>query len=871
MADNTNLNQVVGNIGKFGTDYSNSMRTANERMRYLGTVASNLGRTSKQVTSSLADSSEKLSKFNQAINSTAESIAAMTGKSSKLGFAVSASTKTISSVLGSFLEVTDNILKLNDTVAQYGVGVENSAKDIVGIANSAGYWSGIAEKFSKQVELAGSDLLALAPTTGRAVKRFGSIFNVAQIKGGALAIMKLGYTPETFNKAQVDYIKLQAAYGLKVERDDNKLRTATMDYALTIAKLSSLTGESKDEISQKMASQALDFKYQAERRKLVKEGKEKQAIELDKATILINSQLGPDIMKGVNDMIANGTATTKEGEGVMLATQNQAAKWAEQVKNGEMSGVEYARKVARAYDQFIRTNKEALRVSEAFRKQVGVTGKTFRGIEMGEGMENDATVEKLLKDSQAAKDTAKELQASAYEIQRNANIAVDRMVVSSSGLLYDAFKVFANFVTRIAYGAAGFGKMLAPSGSDAEKAFQKVQDILGTKEDAIASVNKVDKELKETEDQIKKHGKYTEDYIKFSADYHAAQKEKNKLLADKQKGKKIDEKALEKYMKQEEESWKQITAILARERKMFGGVTSQTLVYKKKELLERKKDLEVNVRVKTEEEREGKRRDAAREESRVEERKQQEELREGKEVTPSGPKDPALYKGLRFKDFDENTGGGPDSPNLIAVAKKISELYKVTFTAFNDRFHQKHHPRSKHTKGTAMDFSVFPAPKNREEAAAIKQRLLQIPGVAKVYDEYFADRGQYTTGGHFHVEIDKFKLGGISKGPASGYKVELHGTEAVIPMLDGKTIPIELKLPDQKADFTDIKKEITYRLSPLKEVKVPELKSKSSVEPYDDSVEFELISKLLGKIESMTKQFETSNSIQSNLKLYLSN
>jgi hypothetical protein len=35
-------------------------------------------------------------------------------------------------------------------------------------------------------------------------------------------------------------------------------------------------------------------------------------------------------------------------------------------------------------------------------------------------------------------------------------------------------------------------------------------------------------------------------------------------------------------------------------------------------------------------------------------------------------------------------------------------------------------------------------------------------------------------------------LGGISRGPVSGYSETLHGTEAVVPLPDGRSIPVSL-------------------------------------------------------------------------------
>jgi hypothetical protein len=37
-----------------------------------------------------------------------------------------------------------------------------------------------------------------------------------------------------------------------------------------------------------------------------------------------------------------------------------------------------------------------------------------------------------------------------------------------------------------------------------------------------------------------------------------------------------------------------------------------------------------------------------------------------------------------------------------------------------------------------------------------------------------------------------YKFGGVASGPTSGYTATLHGTEAIVPLPDGKTIPVEM-------------------------------------------------------------------------------
>jgi hypothetical protein len=69
-------------------------------------------------------------------------------------------------------------------------------------------------------------------------------------------------------------------------------------------------------------------------------------------------------------------------------------------------------------------------------------------------------------------------------------------------------------------------------------------------------------------------------------------------------------------------------------------------------------------------------------------------------------------------------------------------------------------------------------------------------GASKVLDEY-NNPSSNSTGGHIHVEIPKFADGGIAQGPKSGYPVELHGTEAVIPLKNG-AVPVDLELTNKK-------------------------------------------------------------------------
>ena len=49
-------------------------------------------------------------------------------------------------------------------------------------------------------------------------------------------------------------------------------------------------------------------------------------------------------------------------------------------------------------------------------------------------------------------------------------------------------------------------------------------------------------------------------------------------------------------------------------------------------------------------------------------------------------------------------------------------------------------------------------------------------------------------GAHKLIDYDKFALGGISNYPETGKLAMLHGTEAIIPLPDGKTVPVSINV-----------------------------------------------------------------------------
>jgi hypothetical protein len=151
--------------------------------------------------------------------------------------------------------------------------------------------------------------------------------------------------------------------------------------------------------------------------------------------------------------------------------------------------------------------------------------------------------------------------------------------------------------------------------------------------------------------------------------------------------------------------------------------------------------------------------------------------------------------GLKIKQGDVQAQGSVVQSRTLELAKAVQASLPGFrhFTGFNDRFHQENAPASAHTQGSAFDFTLQ-RPPTREEAAKIVRDLYAM-GAVKVIDEY-NNPSRHSTGGHFHVQA--MAKGGITQGPSVAGEA---GPEAVVPLPDGKQIPVRLLGLGTESDY----------------------------------------------------------------------
>lgn len=148
-------------------------------------------------------------------------------------------------------------------------------------------------------------------------------------------------------------------------------------------------------------------------------------------------------------------------------------------------------------------------------------------------------------------------------------------------------------------------------------------------------------------------------------------------------------------------------------------------------------------------------------------------------------------QGLRLKSSEAVSGGEAD-PRLIGLAHQIQNQLGgdlLYFSALNDTYERG--GNSKHSSGLALDFTLRNPKYSAGSADLVRSILAQSGLQGRVIDEYL-NPSKSATGGHIHVELEPMAKGGVLSGPRSGYAALLHGTEAVVPLPDGRNIPVKL-------------------------------------------------------------------------------
>tara|TARA_B100000073_G_scaffold77833_1_gene58898 strand:- start:309 stop:4319 length:4011 start_codon:yes stop_codon:yes gene_type:complete len=121
---------------------------------------------------------------------------------------------------------------------------------------------------------------------------------------------------------------------------------------------------------------------------------------------------------------------------------------------------------------------------------------------------------------------------------------------------------------------------------------------------------------------------------------------------------------------------------------------------------------------------------------------------------------------------------------MMGIQNTLSQGFVSMFQAMVDGTQSFGDAMKNLTKQVLMDLAAMFA-----KAAALKIMLAMFPGMGGMMEGISQIPGMGRYGG----EMTKYRGGGVAQGPESGYMAMLHGREAVVPLGNDRSIPVDLR------------------------------------------------------------------------------
>jgi hypothetical protein len=646
------------------------------------------------------------------------------------------------------------------------------------------------------------NLANLGGTMVEGVKSFSSVASQLIKSSLGKTLEDMGIGVEEMMGHTIQFMAYQNRLGLKTTGDVSK---ATGEYILELDRLAAITGTTRKEQEEARESILKEQKVQAalmiaEQNDDTEEVKRLKAV-IDTAAILKSAGLTKEASDFALNQAMKGTITDA---GTARAAQFAGGKGGatEMLRNREYDPVKLAESIVGK----MRVNEKALAGTTL------LTGGTSLGTDNLYAMNNfGKTLDKLKEEYAAAKKTDPKLQFNDFldnqrkvtdgwrqgqvELERKQRAEqqaketailagqMDTMakafqapadgMMGAAYKMWDAVKDFAKAVANFMKNPIENTKEFFTGKDKAQRDAEELQEVSKQIEGLKKALSGNPEEMKKTADAnlevAKKEFKARDDYV-------TQLNEKYNRETDREKKKKIEQ---EQILAQD--------ASTAARRKMLMAETDvtsaekaikaasdprrQAMMKKQLEGLETKqKELTSSVQA----------------------------AGPSKTALPGNPggvatsADQLKDSGLILKPGDTQRPGAKVDPRLLEIAKQVQANTPgfMYFSGFNDQYHAEKTPNSRHVKGLAFDMVVNPGAgkdkPSKEDDKAIQSAIKAAGGQygVNVKNEYEDTSGKFRTGGHYHVELPLPGAfdGGVFEGPKSGYPVELHGREAVVPL-----------------------------------------------------------------------------------------
>lgn len=254
----------------------------------------------------------------------------MMGKFANLDNSVSkasASIPIVGAFYGPVVDATEKMVNAFQSASGSGASFGGRLQNLTNAAAGAGM---TVNEYTKFVRSSGDAFRLLGGNVEAGRKRFESLSKEMRTSGMMTQLNALGFTSAEVNEGMSRYTKILGRTGRLQGMSTQQLAQRSANYMKEIDKLAKATGQEREQIEENQAKLLMDAQFQAK----------VASLGVDQADALRNTITGlPQGLQGVaKDIIATGTATTKESQEFAALMPKSAAMMQEFAKITENGG-----------------------------------------------------------------------------------------------------------------------------------------------------------------------------------------------------------------------------------------------------------------------------------------------------------------------------------------------------------------------------------------------------------------------------------------------------------------------------------------------------------------------------------------------------
>jgi hypothetical protein len=474
-----------------------------------------------------------MTKYSSAVGSAGDAALSIGKNFGLLGIAVGGLIKLFTMGAEMVLKQNEAMLKSADILADFGATGSLTTKELLTMANAAGYSSGEMEKFAGITKGLGTDIIGLSATVTGGVKAFAEL---ATMDETLLANYRaMGVTQEQLNKNQADYIKLQIKSGMAIsERDkqDGTLKRTTLEYTNYLLDLSAITGLTVDEAKKAQEVARADLAVQTrlallqdKEEKLRSQGLNAQADDIMKErkrtealVDMAGTMLKGEELAGMQSMIATGNFN--ELSAGFASGSPEILEFIDAVKKGKKEPYELSLMMAQATKRTRENLGEAVIQNKEVGKSFAYSLEALQNEAKFRG-KNPEEIKKIIEEERKARekalkegttDPAKAARNAQEQAERRIRLGADTIVGLLNGPVTSAFEKLMKVMTGVMKGMAIFSDKLF--GTDLAKMFETPEEIAEQASKNALALEEVTRKIEQTKKSMNDPAAYKEELIK---------------------------------------------------------------------------------------------------------------------------------------------------------------------------------------------------------------------------------------------------------------------------------------------------------------------------------------------------------------------